>query len=30
MSQNHRRRDGVCELFVNANQFVFQGAAGML
>lgn len=27
--QNHRRRDGVCELFVNANQFVFQGAAAI-
>jgi hypothetical protein len=26
--QIHRRRDGVCELLVNANLFIFQGAAG--
>jgi len=27
--QNHRRRDGVFELFVNANYFFFQGPAGI-
>jgi hypothetical protein len=27
--QNHRRRDGACELFVNANLFFFQGPAGI-
>ena len=26
--QSHRRRGGVCELFVDANLFFFQGAAG--
>ena len=27
--QIHRRRDGVCELLVNANLLFFQGAAGI-
>jgi hypothetical protein len=27
--QIHRRRDGVCELLVNANLFFFQDAAGI-
>jgi hypothetical protein len=27
--QSHRRRDAVCELFVDANLFFFQGPAGI-
>lgn len=29
VGQIHRGRGGVCELFVNANQSFFQGAAGI-